>query len=473
MIQVDEQFYLLVGDRMWDGALPFVDVWDRKPLGLFALYAAIRLLGGEGIIQYQLVATAFAAATAWMIWRLARRIAPDRGALFAGAIYLIFLMVHGGDGGQAPVFYNLFTACAAWAVVRAIERPAFDRRAFGYACTAMAIAGVALQVKYAVLFEGVYFGLALVLLAWRRGIGIAALLGAAIMWVALALLPTGLVFAGYAAIGHGQDFFFANFHSILLRNPYAWGDMDRRISKLFWRTLPLAVPAFASVWLSMAPETGRGDVAVRRFLFGWAGAALFSLIAFGTYHEHYTLPLLLPFALAGAPAYAWLVRLPGRVTPAIPALAITVALIGAGVAWKIIGDAIPRRGDGSQVRAMAAIVNSYPDPSLLVFSGDPILYLLTGAPFPTRLAFPTQLSERVDAVSVNTDTLVELQRVMATHPRHVVTIDPPPQVEAEPARWAYMQSVLDRDYRVVLKVRTGNRHRLLYQRNETLPIKPL
>ena len=86
VIQVDEQFYLLVGDRMWHGALPFVDVWDRKPWGLFALYAAIRLLGGEGIIQYQVVATLFAAATAWMIWRLARRVAPDRGAIFAGVI---------------------------------------------------------------------------------------------------------------------------------------------------------------------------------------------------------------------------------------------------------------------------------------------------------------------------------------------------------------------------------------------------
>ena len=54
----DEQFYLLVGDRMLHGLLPYVDVWDRKPVGLFLVYAAIRLLGGEGIWQYQLAATA-------------------------------------------------------------------------------------------------------------------------------------------------------------------------------------------------------------------------------------------------------------------------------------------------------------------------------------------------------------------------------------------------------------------------------
>jgi hypothetical protein len=31
----DEQFYLLVGDRMLHGAVPYVDIFDRKPIGLF------------------------------------------------------------------------------------------------------------------------------------------------------------------------------------------------------------------------------------------------------------------------------------------------------------------------------------------------------------------------------------------------------------------------------------------------------
>src|SRR3546814_7596042 len=44
----DEQFYLLIGDRMLNwGATPYVDIWDRKPVGLFLLYSGIRLLGGR------------------------------------------------------------------------------------------------------------------------------------------------------------------------------------------------------------------------------------------------------------------------------------------------------------------------------------------------------------------------------------------------------------------------------------------
>ena len=47
LIDLDEQFYLLVGDRMLHGAVPYVDIWDRKPVGLFLIYAAARVVGVE------------------------------------------------------------------------------------------------------------------------------------------------------------------------------------------------------------------------------------------------------------------------------------------------------------------------------------------------------------------------------------------------------------------------------------------
>src|SRR3954464_6565147 len=88
----DEQYYLLVGDRMLHGALPYVDIWDRKPVGLFAIFAAIRLLPGDGIIAYQVAALLFAVATAWLVQHAARRIgATPLAALAAGAAYLIWL----------------------------------------------------------------------------------------------------------------------------------------------------------------------------------------------------------------------------------------------------------------------------------------------------------------------------------------------------------------------------------------------
>ena len=80
VLHVDEQFYLLVGDRMLHGALPYVDIWDRKPIGLFLLFAGFRLLGGDGVWCYQIAAIASVTATAYVIYRIARQIAQARAA---------------------------------------------------------------------------------------------------------------------------------------------------------------------------------------------------------------------------------------------------------------------------------------------------------------------------------------------------------------------------------------------------------
>ena len=216
VIHSDEQFYLLVGDRMLHGALPYVDIWDRKPVGLFAIFAGIRLLGGAGILAYQLVATLFAAATAWLIARIADRHARPPAATTAGALYLVWLMIFDGAGGQAPVFYNLPVAAAALLTLDAVSRPdaAFVRRAAG----AMALMGLAIQIKYTTVIEGVFFGLALLWALRRRNAAPATLAACAVWWIAIALVPTLAVLAFYAALGHADAFVYANFFSIFDRS---------------------------------------------------------------------------------------------------------------------------------------------------------------------------------------------------------------------------------------------------------------
>ena len=68
VIHIDEQFYLLVGQRMHMGMLPHIDIWDRKPIGLFVIYWASTL--GGSIYVYQLAACVAAAATAILFYRV-------------------------------------------------------------------------------------------------------------------------------------------------------------------------------------------------------------------------------------------------------------------------------------------------------------------------------------------------------------------------------------------------------------------
>ena len=215
VIGFDEQFYLVVGDRMIHGAVPFVDIFDRKPIGLFLIYAGIRLLGGEGTIQYQAVALMFVVATATLVHRYARRIAPPAGALAAAVAYILWLDFLEGEGGQAPVFFNLPMIVAAMLAARAWESKGRDLARLGAA--AMLVTGVAMQIKYTALFEGVFFGLALLWTGWRARVGPLRLLGMAALWVGAAVAPTALAWGVYAAMGQGPAFFFANFVSMFGR----------------------------------------------------------------------------------------------------------------------------------------------------------------------------------------------------------------------------------------------------------------
>ena len=221
VVGYDEQFYLLVGDRMLHGAVPYVDIFDRKPIGLFLIYAGVRLLGGDGAIQYQLVAALAVAGTATLIAALVRAtLRPAAGrtlaAAVAGALYILWLNFMECEGGQAPVFFNLPIAGAALLTLAALRHPA---RRFVLGSAAMALAGLAIQIKYTAAIEGGFFGLALV---WAtRGAGW-RLLADALGWIAVALLPTALAAGWYWQHGALGAFVFANFRSIFGRLADPW-----------------------------------------------------------------------------------------------------------------------------------------------------------------------------------------------------------------------------------------------------------
>ncbi|MDB5673226.1 MAG: hypothetical protein JWM65_208, partial [Sphingomonas bacterium] len=214
---LDEQYYLLGGDRMLHGAVPYVDLWDRKPWGLFALFAAIRLLGGDGVVQAQLVATLFATATALVVTAIARRTLPSTPAILAGVFYLVALQSLWGGTTQTPVFYNLPVALAAWLALR--TTPDLNgRHDMARALGAMLLCGLAIQIKTNAVFEGAAIGLWLLWRMRRAGAPLVRIVATVTGFALLGLLPTLAVAAGYAVTGHFQAWWFAGYQSQLLKH---------------------------------------------------------------------------------------------------------------------------------------------------------------------------------------------------------------------------------------------------------------
>ena len=266
VVNMDEQFYLFVGERMWQGELPYVDIWDRKPVGLFLIYALAVGLFPNPVIGYQLLATLAVVLTAQLIFTVARRLTSFSPALAAAAAYPAWLLVFGGIGGQSPVFYNLPMAIAAvWTMARYMSTD--DRRLTLHGCAIMLLVGVAIQIKYTALFEGIFFGLSLLWTGWRHGRSLARLAADGAIWIAAALAATLAAWAAYAAIGQSEAFVQANFLSVIAdANPFlpALG----RLAGLLFGLSPL----YVCIWFAWRHWRGRQGTAARqlRWLLAWA-----------------------------------------------------------------------------------------------------------------------------------------------------------------------------------------------------------
>ena len=454
LVHVDEPFYLTVAQAMAHGSLPYVDLWDRKPIGLFLVYlpAAIWGLSASRYV-YQAMAMAAVVATGLLVARLAERAGWRTGALPAAMFYILWLDLADGQGGQSPVFYNLLMAAAALLVIDAAERP--SRRP---GLLAMLLVGIGLQIKYSVLFEGIGFGLWLVVADWFAHRRPARTIGYGAALCGLALLPTGLAVASYAALGHLSEFVFANFMSILHRGKDAHA--------LMIETARDAIAILTPLLFAVA-DWQRGDATpaqrrARVFVRLWLLIAVLAFIGFGGWYNHYTLPVMLPGAVGAAAVFRRSTR--SWLWAAVPLGLLFVA------GQLILRSERIRRGTTAQFDALVDAVGHGPG-GLFVYSGPVLLYPATGRPALSRYIFPSHLEFYREAGSIGVDQRAEIDRIFTQAPAAVVM--QPPIADENPAIRDLVERHLSQEgYRPTAPLKLGREVIMVFRRPTSSPSRP-
>ncbi|MEP7221026.1 MAG: hypothetical protein ABI673_00015 [Novosphingobium sp.] len=400
----DELIYFLAGQRMHDGQLLYVDVWDRKGPGLFLTYYLIAGIS-RNVVAYQVAALLSAAATAQIAAMIAERFAGRLGAIMAGTLYLATLPMFGGAGGQSPVFYNLWMALAVLLVVRALPtlrtgtltRPVL---------AAMLAAGFALTFKQTAVCEAAFLGGYVLWQLHKGGASLARLATATLQMALAGALPFVLFGAAFALVGHFAEFWHAMVTANLRKTYDPAGDHWERIGALS----TLAAPALlvSSIGLALPNR----DAAPRAFLVGWVLAALVGVAIVPNFYEHYMLPLMLPLSVVSARLFD---RKPAGLMLGYAAILFFVL---ASPALNFAKRAEARSAMTGLARDIAA---RDPHPRLLIYEGPLWLYKLLDSYPPTplldsfHLYFPPE-----DNVS-HLDTAAEMQRILAWQPTVVVT----------------------------------------------------
>jgi 4-amino-4-deoxy-L-arabinose transferase-like glycosyltransferase len=210
VVDHDEQFYSYFATAMLDGQMPYVDIWDRKPVGLFLLYAGAHALLGRGAWAYLVMANLFACIGAWLTYRMAALLANRATGWVAALLYLLAMTVFGCRGAQSEL---LFTPLCLAMMYLALVYPGSLRAML----VAMLLGGFALQIKYTAAPFCAVFAAFVLVEDYRRERALLPVLVRAGLYALTGLAPTIVFALWFAAVGHFGDFWYANFVSIFER----------------------------------------------------------------------------------------------------------------------------------------------------------------------------------------------------------------------------------------------------------------
>ena len=441
-LHVDEEFYFLVGQRMHEGLLPYVDIWDRKPFGLFVIYYAIAAISFEPA-AYQIAASVCAAATGFVIYLTARIWTRALGAMFAALVYIAVINVTGGNGGQAPVFHNLPVAMSALLLLTwyrdGSDRP--DGRVWG----AMLALGIALTIKQTVVFEAAFMGLFVLWALRARGASMRLLGLTAVRAMAIGALPT-LCCLGWFAFQGQLDVYWQATVSSNANKSYP-GPLIMA-GRALVQILPI-MPVLALAALSFI-RSSPGFRDCRPFLNGWLVAAALSVVIVPNFYYHYLLPLWVPAAVIASEFLGR--RIVGPLS-GMACIAYTAFYANPfAFEWTRISRA--------DMRAATDLIEEMDEgDSLLVFEGPTALYSQTGRKLFAPLVFPTHLnlaSER-DVSTVQTMTAVEA--ALAQWPDVIVMTEKPRSNPANLETWDAVRAHADKNCAVRRDVIIGEIYR--------------
>lgn len=435
VVDWDESLYFIMAEQWRAGHLPYTAVWDNKPLGIYAIFAAFQSIFGDHILAMRLAALLAVTATGLIIWRIGRHVLRDRPPLIAelcgaaaGALFILTSIPDDGIAANTEIFMEAFTCLGLLWALTPMGRIGPPRAiAIGFAL------GAAFMIKYVAVFDMFAVFAVMLLLPGRIGRGLGALrdvIRQGLFFSLGALTPFLAVAALYAAYGAFPAFVEASLLSNLRRVavPVSGGGAlgaYAHQAALF----PLLYAGL--LWLVLEAVRGRS---CRRLLLVWAFTSALGVASGGLYFSHYFLQILpvlcvaaglllaaalsLPYAVARAGLIALalfsLWPMAARITPDLGrmiAVAARPPVPGLGLLRdtpaKVAADLLPE-------------LKAAPGETIYVFDGEPVLYSLTQARLPTRYVFPSFLQSRLLAHMIGIDPVAVLDGIMAARPLFVI-----------------------------------------------------
>ncbi|HEX3984492.1 MAG TPA: glycosyltransferase family 39 protein [Acidisoma sp.] len=465
VVDWDESLYFIMAQRWRAGYLPYTVVWDNKPIGIYAIFAAFQGIFGGGIFSMRLAGMVAVTVTALLAWRIARHFLRDHPAPvaeivggIAGLLLIVSTIPDDGIAANTEIFMEAFT-CAGMLWALKPEGPIGAGRAIGIGLCL----GAAFIVKYVAVFDmfAVYCAMLILPGRLRTGIrGVADAIRLGLLFSVGALAPLLATLALYAAHGALRAMMTASILSNLRRVAVpVSGDS-------FLHAYTQQAALFPGLFLSLLWLLAMLVRMPRRALImiAWVVTSSIGVASGGLYFSHYFLQLLPVLCIATALMLAGLWQIAPWLLRVVLALVFVLSLVPMAVECsQDLGRMVavmsrPPQGFGMLRDTPAQVAHDIrvalaqsPEAEVYVFDGEPILYALLCAPLPTKFVFPSFLLSKLLAHTVGIDPMMELQRILAEKPLFIVRRTNPDDADAATRNldvYAAMNAALTADYMV-------------------------
>lgn len=423
----DEGLYILIASQWLSGHPPYTTVFEIKPIGIFAIFAAALGVLGDSIVSIRITTVATVYSTAVVLMLVAKRLfKSDVAGLVAAISYPILTLGLQGLSSNTELFFIFFNVLGLLFLLVSTSDSDFDRRKISlYALAAGLSFGAAVQIKYTVAIEIVLFIVYFVLARYRSlrhasnviamlAIGgvIPSIVAVFYLWAqdALALFLASNFDANkrYVAMGTSQEIWIGLKH--------AFQDWIK------WSWVPLAAIVFMRVRARQSPSTDR----ILWFVLLWLAVGFAEASLTLKFYKHYYLVTMPPLCLLLGHASARWQTAVGHRRTLILVLAIA---LGFPVVRTVEKSYLPwistylTEGDANMniARYLKGRISS--EDYIYVVNGKPIVYFLTKARLPTRYVFPPLIISGPISRVANVDYPGEVERIFDKAPRAVLIRD--------------------------------------------------
>jgi hypothetical protein len=197
VIDWDESTFIVVGQGILDGRLPYVELWDNKPPLAFAFFALVILLN-KSIFAVRLAGTICVLTSAYLTYHIGRRIWGKGAGFLAGILSAVFISLTASGQATMTEVIALVPAVGALAVL-------VTRRWIPSTCfLAGSLVSSATLVRLNLSFLAVAIGIFIVYWSFAKSAG--SVVRQTVAYIMGGLVPLLLVCLPYVIEGQFQTF---------------------------------------------------------------------------------------------------------------------------------------------------------------------------------------------------------------------------------------------------------------------------